>query len=578
MLKKFWERFKADYTPKSVEVLRKGYSFALFKRDCISGLTVSIVSLPLAMALAIASGLTPAQGLYTAIVAGFVIALMGGSRYQIGGPTGAFAIVVLEVLQNYGYNGLIASMILTGILLMAAGFMKLGSYIKYIPYPVIIGFTAGIGLILITSQVKDFLGLTQNDIPNAFLQRWYTYIISIPQTNLASAFIGFLSLALYLGIKKFTPKVPVYLAILVVTTLVTYFFNLPIETIGSKYGDLPKMLPAPAFPEMSLDLFRLVFPSALTVAFLAAVESLLSAKVVDSMSGDMHNPNSELVGEGLANIAAAAFFGLPATGAIARTATNYKANAYSPVSGMMQSVFLLGFMFCLSPLVKFIPLSSLALILIMIGWNMLNLDKMLGLVKSLPGDRYTLLVTVVLTVVVNLSAAIAVGFIMAAVIFMHRMSKEIELANMDKVLPDIDSEVAHDLHEKGIVVVRVAGPLFFGVVTQISEFFRQLEKKPNVVIIRMGHVSMIDASGANLIVEFIEKMHKTQTKVIISNIKTQPKRVLHQAFANAHVRLSDISTASNYDNAVKMARRYVSRKNKELAAKEAAAAAGIAAE
>lgn len=577
MLKKIWERLRVDYTPKSVEVLRKGYSLALFKRDCISGLTVSIVSLPLAMALAIASGLTPAQGLYTAIVAGFVIALMGGSRYQIGGPTGAFAIVVLEVLQAYGYNGLIASMILTGILLIAAGFMKLGSYIKYIPYPVIIGFTAGIGLILITSQVKDFLGLTRNDIPNAFLQRWYTYIVSIPQTNWAAAFIGFLSLALYLLIKKFTPKIPVYLAILVVTTLVTYFFNLPIETIGSKYGDLPKMLPAPEFPKISLDLFRLVFPSALTVAFLAAVESLLSAKVVDSMSGDMHNPNAELVGEGLANIAAAAFFGLPATGAIARTATNYKANAYSPVSGMMQSVFLLGFMFCLSPLVKFIPLSSLALILIMIGWNMLNLDKMLGLVKSLPGDRYTLLVTVVLTVVVNLSAAIAVGFIMAAVIFMHRMSKEIELANMDKVLPDIDSEVAQDLHEKGIVVVRVAGPLFFGVVTQISEFLRQLEKKPNVVIIRMGHVSMIDASGANLIVEFIQKMHQTQTKVIISNIKTQPKRVLHQAFANAHIRLSDISTASNYDNAVKMAKRYVSRKNKELAAKKTAAT-GMAAE
>ena len=575
MLKKIWERLKADYTPKSVEILRKGYSLALFKRDCISGLTVSIVSLPLAMALAIASGLTPAQGLYTAIVAGFVIALMGGSRFQIGGPTGAFAIVVLEVLQSYGYNGLIASMILTGILLIAAGFMKLGSYIKYIPYPVIIGFTAGIGLILITSQVKDFLGLTRDDIPSAFLQRWYIYIVSIPQTNWAAAFIGFLSLALYLGIKKFTPKIPVYLAILIVTTIVTYFFNLPVETIGSKYGDLPKMLPAPEFPKMSLDLFRLVFPSALTVAFLAAVESLLSAKVVDSMSGDVHNPNAELVGEGLANITAAAFFGLPATGAIARTATNYKANAYSPVSGMMQSVFLLGFMFCLSPLVKFIPLSSLALILIMIGWNMLNLDKMLGLVKSLPGDRYTLLVTVILTVVVNLSAAIAVGFIMAAVIFMHRMSKEIELA---KVLPDVDSEVAHDLHDKGIVVVRVAGPLFFGVVTQISEFFRQLEKKPNVVIIRMGHVSMIDASGANLIVEFIEKMHKTQTKVIISNIKTQPKRVLHQAFANAHVRLSDISTASNYENAVKMAKRYVSRKNKANAVKEAAVAATIAAE
>ncbi|MDO4161974.1 MAG: SulP family inorganic anion transporter [Pseudomonadota bacterium] len=576
MLKKIWKILKADYTPKSIEILRKGYSLSLFRRDCISGLTVSIVSLPLAMALAIASGLTPAQGLYTAIVAGFVIALTGGSRFQIGGPTGAFAIVVLDVLQNYGYNGLVAAMILTGFLLIIAGFLKLGSYIKYIPYPVIIGFTAGIGLILITSQVKEFLGLTRDDIPNDFIQRWYTYVVSIPQANWAAAFIGVLSLTLYVGIKKFTPKIPVYLAILVITTVVTCVFELPVETIGSKYGNLPKMLPVPSFPTLSLDLFRLVFPSALTVAFLAAVESLLSAKVVDSMSGDMHNSNAELIGEGLANIAAAAFLGLPATGAIARTATNYKANAYSPVSGMMQSVFLLIFMFCLSPLVKYIPLSSLALILIMIGWNMLNLDKMYGLIKLLPGDRYTLLVTVILTVVVNLSAAIAVGFIMSAVIFMHRMSKEIELANMETMVPDVGVEVAQELRDKGIVVVRVAGPLFFGVVTQISEFFRQLENKPNVVIIRMGHVSMIDASGANLIVEFIGKMHKTQTKVIISNIKTQPKRVLHQAFANAHVRLSDISTASNYDNAVKMAKRYVNRKIKEKAVKEAAAAADAA--
>lgn len=576
MLKKIWKILKADYTPKSIEILRKGYSLSLFRRDCISGLTVSIVSLPLAMALAIASGLTPAQGLYTAIVAGFVIALTGGSRFQIGGPTGAFAIVVLDVLQNYGYNGLVAAMILTGFLLIIAGFLKLGSYIKYIPYPVIIGFTAGIGLILITSQVKEFLGLTRDDIPNDFIQRWYTYVVSIPQANWAAAFIGVLSLTLYVGIKKFTPKIPVYLAILVITTVVTCVFELPVETIGSKYGNLPKMLPVPSFPTLSLDLFRLVFPSALTVAFLAAVESLLSAKVVDSMSGDMHNSNAELIGEGLANIAAAAFLGLPATGAIARTATNYKANAYSPVSGMMQSVFLLIFMFCLSPLVKYIPLSSLALILIMIGWNMLNLDKMYGLIKLLPGDRYTLLVTVILTVVVNLSAAIAVGFIMSAVIFMHRMSKEIELANMETMVPDVGVEVAQELRDKGIVVVRVAGPLFFGVVTQISEFFRQLENKPNVVIIRMGHVSMIDASGANLIVEFIGKMHKTQTKVIISNIKTQPKRVLHQAFANAHVRLSDISTASNYDNAVKMAKRYVNRKIKEKAVKEAAVAADAA--
>lgn len=552
-----------DFTPKSYEVLKNGYSFSLFKRDCISGLTVSIVSLPLAMALAIASGLTPAQGLYTAIVAGFVVALCGGSRFQIGGPTGAFAIVVLDVLQHHGYSGLVASMILTGILLIIAGIFKFGSYIKYIPYPVVIGFTAGIGLILITTQIKDFLGMNLSEIPNAFLPRWGTYLTHLSQSNVWAAGIGGISLLLYLGIKKYTPKIPVYLAVLVITTLLTFFFNLPVETVGSKYGDLPTTLPKPSFPQLDADLFRNVFPSAITVAFLAAIESLLSAKVVDSMSGDAHNPNVELVGEGLANMASAAFFGLPATGAIARTATNFKANAYSPVSGMIQSVFLLAFMFFLSPLVKFIPLSSLALILIVIGWNMLNLDKMWGLIKLQPGDRYTLLVTVLLTVLVNLSAAIAVGFIMAAVIFMHRMSHEIELANMETLVADENSEVAQDLRDKGIMVVRVAGPLFFGVVSEISQFFRKLGSKPNVVIIRMGHVSMIDASGANLIVEFIRQMHKCRTKVIISNIKIQPKRILHQAFANEHIKLSDISTASNYENAVKMAKRYVSRMKKE---------------
>ena len=563
-MKVIWSKIKNDYMPKSIKIISQGYSIDNFRRDCISGLTVSIVSLPLAMALAIASGLSPAQGLYTAIVAGFIVALCGGSRYQIGGPTGAFAILILEVLQGYGYNGLIASMLLTGVILIFAGFCKLGSYIKYIPYPVVVGFTAGIGLTLITTQIKDLFGMDLDNLPKSFIDKWILYITNLPASNLYSAFISAVSLVLYILIRKFTPKIPVYLAILVVTTLLVVGFNLPVETIGSKYGDLPKTLPMPQLPELSFDLFQSVFASALTIAFLAAVESLLSAKVVDSMSGDAHNPNIELIGEGLANIGSAFFMGLPATGAIARTATNYRANAYSPVSGMMQSVFLFAFMFSLSSLVKYIPLSALALILVIIGWNMLNIDKMWRLCKSQPGDRYTLIVTVLLTILVNLSAAIAVGFIMAAVIFMHRMSKEIELANMEDMVQDINVEVAQNLRDKKIVVVRVAGPLFFGVVSEISQFFRNIESRPNVIIIRMGHVSMIDASGANLIVEFIEKMHKNHTKVIISNIKTQPKRILHQAFANAHIQLSDIATASNYDKAVAMAKRYVNRMKKQV--------------
>ncbi|MBO6288980.1 MAG: hypothetical protein J6N45_01465 [Alphaproteobacteria bacterium] len=375
-MRNLWTAFKQNYMPKSVEILSQGYSLSLFRRDCISGLTVSIVSLPLAMALAIASGLTPAQGLYTAIIAGFLIALFGGSRYQIGGPTGAFAIVILEVLQGYGYSGLVAAMLLTGVILVVAGLCKLGSYIKYIPYPVVIGFTAGIGLTLITTQIKDLLGMDLEALPKSFIAKWWTYITNLSRANEAATFIGGISLALYVLIRKYTPKVPVYLAILVVTTLITFGFNLPIETIGSKYGALPKTLPMPELPVLNFDVFRSVFASAITVAFLAAVESLLSAKVVDSMSGDAHNPNAELIGEGIANFACAFFAGMPATGAIARTATNYRANAYSPMSGMMQSVFLFAFMFGLSSLVQYIPLSALALILVIIGYNMLNLDKM----------------------------------------------------------------------------------------------------------------------------------------------------------------------------------------------------------
>lgn len=553
------KNIKHDYMPKSFELLGKGYSCSAFKRDVVAGLTVSIVSLPLAMALAIVSGLTPAQGLYTAIVAGFIVSLLGGSRYQIGGPTGAFAIVVLEVLQNYGYNGLIAAMLITGVLLIACGILKFGSYIKYIPYPVVIGFTAGIGLTLITTQIKDFLGISVENLPSAFLSRWWVYITNLHHIEITTAFIGFLSLALYVLIRKYTPKIPVYLGILTVTTLITALFDLSVDTVGSKYGDLPKTLPLPQLPHLEFALFQAVFPSALTVAFLAAIESLLSAKVVDSMSGDAHNSNSELIGEGLANIAAACFMGLPATGAIARTATNYRSGAYSPVSGMLQSVFLLLFIFFLSPLVKYIPLASLSLILIVVGWNMLNLDKAYNLLKSQAGDRYTFVITVLLTVLVNLSAAIAVGFVMAAIIFMHRMSKEIELANMETMVQDVNSAVSPDLIDKGIVVIRVAGPLFFGVVSEIAKFFDTIGHQPKVIIIRMGHVSMIDASGANLIVEFIEKMRKNKTKIIISNIKVQPKRILKQAFANNGVRLKDVSSASNYEMAIKMAERFVSR-------------------
>lgn len=357
--KKFQQFYGRQFAPKIYEVLKTGYDAEKFRRDCISGITVAVISIPLAMALAIASGVTPAQGLYTAIVAGFFIALLGGSRYQIGGPTGAFVVVIFNVMQNYGYNGLAATMLIAGCVLVISGYLRLGSYIKYIPYPVVVGFTAGIGLSLISTQVKDLLGLKIENVPAEFLPKWESYLANLNSFSAASLVISLLSLSaiLYMQIKK--PKLPAYLVCVTGATLLVAVFGLNIDTIGNKFGGVPHFLPMPKMPDISVNLLLKVLPSGLTIAFLAGVESLLSATVVDGMSGDNHNSNAELVAEGAANIFCMFFAGVPATGAIARTAANFKARAYSPVSGIMQSVFLLLFMLLLAPAAKYIPLACL---------------------------------------------------------------------------------------------------------------------------------------------------------------------------------------------------------------------------
>ena len=389
MLKKYIRRLMIGYgrtfAPKLYEVLKKGYNKEYFRRDCIAGMTVAVISIPLAMALAIASGVNPAQGLYTAIIAGFFVALLGGSRYQIGGPTGAFVVVIFSVMQSHGYSGLVIVMILAGIILILAGLLRLGTYIKYIPYPVVIGFTAGIGLLLISTQIKDLLGLKIDNVPADFLQKWHTYIVNLNNFTFASVFISIFSFGAIFYVNWKKPKLPAYLiSVIGATFLVAIFalFGLSVDTIGNKFGGVPHFLPKPEFPNFDIHLALEVMPSAFTIAFLAGIESLLSATVVDGMSGDNHNSNAELIGEGVANIASAMFMGVPATGAIARTATNYKANAYSPMSAIMQSVFMLLFMLILSPAAQFIPLACLSVVLLIIGWNMMNLEKIYKLLKG----------------------------------------------------------------------------------------------------------------------------------------------------------------------------------------------------
>lgn len=550
--------YRKHFVPKIVEVIKKKYTFKEFKRDCIAALTVSVVSIPLAMALAIASGVEPAQGLYTAIIAGFLTALFGGSRYQIGGPTGAFVVVIFGIISQYGYTALLTTMILAGLILIIAGICKLGTYIKYIPFPVVTGFTTGIGIILISTQIKDLFGLTISEVPSAFIPKWESYLTHINTTNLYALCITILTFVLILGSKKLFPKSPVYLIGVIGATLAVVLFKLPVETIGSQFGDLPRFLPMPKL-EFSFSLALQMLPSAFTIAFLAGVESLLSAKVVDGMSGDNHNSNVELIAQGIANIGSACFSGIPATGAIARTATNFKARAYSPVSGILQAVFILIFMLLLGSVAKYIPLSCLAVVLILIGWNMLGLEKVYKLLGAQAGDRNTLLATLLLTVFVDLNTAISVGFVMAAVIFMHRMSHEIEIETEEKMSKEIfgGESLPENLTEQGVIALRVSGPLFFGGVNEISKFFNQLHITPRILILRMGQVPLVDASGANLIVEFIHKLEKNNTKVILCNIKKQPRRILHNTFLREKLDWHTISTASNYQNAVKMAKRYL---------------------
>lgn len=559
IIKRLFVSYSLNFAPKLYEVIRsKGYNTQYFRRDAVAGLTLAIISIPLGMAFAIASGVSPAQGLYTAVVAGFFIALLGGCRYQIGGPTGAFVVIIFNTLQQYGYAGLTMTMLIAGIVMIAAGYLRLGTYIKYIPYPVVVGFTSGIAVLLFSTQVKDMLGLDIASVPAEFLPKWRVYLENLGKFSWTAVFITVLSFGIIFYVKFRRPKLPAFLLGVVGSTLIVALFSLHIDTIGSKFGGIPHFIPLPKIPEFDIDLALKVMPSALAIAFLASIESLLSATVVDAMSGDNTNANAELIGEGIANLASACFMGIPATGAIARSATNVKAKAYSPVSGIMQSVFILLFMLLLSPAAQYIPLACLSSVLIIIAYNMFNFPKFWHLLQGPRGDRITLIVTFLLTVMVDLNTAISVGFIMSSVIFMHRMSREIEVANDESVLEYVSrgQDISDTLNEKGVISLRLSGPLFFGGASQVSMFFRQMHDVPKVLIFRMGSVPVVDASGANILVEFIRKLKQYDTKIIFSHLKAQPRRVLHDALTKEGL-IKDISTASNFENAVKMTKRYL---------------------
>ncbi|MDN5377400.1 MAG: sulfate permease, SulP family, partial [Sulfurospirillum sp.] len=360
----------SHWLPRSICIIKNGYTLKNLYADAIAGTTVAIIALPLAMAFAIASGVSPEKGLFTAIVAGFFISFLGGSRYQIGGPTGAFVVVLYTVILKHGYDGLLIATFLAGIMLMLMGFFKLGNIIKFIPYPVTVGFTTGIALIIFSSQMKDFFGLNIEKMPAEFTEQWAIYAHQISSVNFYAFGIALASLALLFKLRTIYPKIPAPIIVIILSSLVVALFGLPVETIGSKFGSLPQTLPTPSLPDFSLEKIRAVFPDAITIALLGAIESLLSCVVADGMTGDRHHSNKELIAQGSANIASVLFGGIAATGAIARTATNIKSGAFSPVSGMIHALMLLIFMFLFSKLILLIPLATLAAILVIVAWNM----------------------------------------------------------------------------------------------------------------------------------------------------------------------------------------------------------------
>ncbi|MBD8525804.1 SulP family inorganic anion transporter [Pseudomarimonas arenosa] len=546
------------FVPKLFTTLRRGYSVDSLKTDALAGLTVAVVALPLAMALAIASGTTPEKGLHTAIIAGFLISALGGSRVQIGGPTAAFIPVVFVVIQQHGYGGLILCTLLAGLMLIAAGLLRLGTLMKYMPQPVITGFTAGIAVSIFMSQVKDALGLPITQLPGEFIQRVEVYAEHLPSLNVWAAITCGACLLLIVLLRRWRPHWPGLLIAVVAGALACSLFDMPLATIGSQFGSIPSALPSFEFPHIPFDRTAELLPASLTIAFLAGVESLLSAVVADGMTGGKHRSNAELVAQGVANCGSALFGGLPATGAIARTATNIRSGARTPMAGVLHALFLLLFMLLLAPLMRYVPLAALAAVLLMVAWNMSEIHRFRQLLKSPKGDAAVLLVTFALTVAVDLTVAIEVGVVMAAFLFMHRMSGVVSMESEHRwVEQDVDdlSRAPSDNQQArlppGVAAFRISGPLFFAVANRLDDVLNQYPDTPRVFILRMRQVPLVDASGATAIGQFLDRCQRSSIKVILSGAAPQPIAVLGSMHINQHPAL--LGFADDFEHALALA-------------------------
>ncbi|SFK39610.1 SulP family inorganic anion transporter [Methylocapsa palsarum] len=547
------------FVPKLWTVLHENYRWTDLRADIMAGLTVAIVALPLSMAIAIASGVSPDRGLYTSIAGGFIVSALGGSRFQIGGPAGAYIVLVWTTVQAYGIEGLIVATILSGLLLTTMGFLKLGGYIKFIPYPVTVGFTAGIAVIIFASQIRDLLGLTlAGPEPGPLLAKIAALKAALPTFNADSLAISLSTIAVIALFRRFWPRWPGMLFAIALAAVLAKAFGLPIETIGSRFGGIPQSLPAPELPYLSAALLLAVFPAAVTFALLGSIESLLSATVADSMTGGRHRSNAELVAQGFANIGSALFGGFCVTGAIARTATNIRAGARGPVAGMAHAVFLALFMVLAAPLAKYIPLAALAGVLAVVCWTMAEKEAFGVLLRASRGDAVVLLATFFLTIFRDLTEGILVGFGLGALLFINRMAESVEIqAGRPIALPDeadADTNAHYDpalAADPAIQVYRISGAFFFGAAANVGAALDEIALRPKALIIDFSQAPVIDSTAAATLEGSIRKAARRGTAVYICGASRAVRRdlMIHGVRPPLVKFRSDIRTALRFARA-----------------------------
>ena len=530
--------FRELFTPKLVTVLRERYGLKDLRADAIAGLTVAIVALPLSMGIAIASGVTPDRGLYAAIFGGFVVSLLGGSRFQIGGPAGAFIVLVAATVDRHGVDGLLLATMLSGLFLITLGFLRLGTFIKYIPYPVTVGFTAGIAVIIFASQIRDLLGLTApGKEPGPFLPKLVYLAQALPSATGAAIGVAVLSTAGILLLRRYRPHWPAMLIAVVAAAAVTWLFGLPVETIGSRFGGIPQGIPEPSIPAFTAETVLAVLPDALAFTLLGGIESLLSAVVADSMTGRRHRSNCELVAQGVANIASPLFGGMVVTGTIARTATNIRSGARGPVAGLLHSAFLLLFMLVAAPLASYIPLAALAAMLAVVAWNMAEKHEFATLLRASRGDALVLMATFLLVVFRDLTEGIVVGFALGALLFLHRMAHSVQVESTYSIVEDDKADSANgkprEPYDPGIaadpdvVVYRISGAFFFGATATVAATLDRLAEHPKAYVIDFAAVPFLDSTAAAMIDGFVRKAERQGASVFLTGVEPSIRRALH---------------------------------------------------